>query len=111
MDTTLPYAKLAPALKRAVNKAVINGWYLDGMLAIQVDPSGQLLFMSKGGDNWEPLALSDVLYDHDFAKALWGDEYINYIVGESHLYLVAWQYHLQQMVLADNPVEYLEENI
>lgn len=48
----------------------------------------------------------EVIFDHSFAKALWGE-------AAAGMPLVAyeWQYHLQQMVIAGNPINYLGENI
>lgn len=50
------------------------------------------------GENIAILAafsLSEILYDHEFARCLWGD---------------VWQIHLQQMVVAPNVVDYLRSN-
>ena len=58
----------------------------------------------------------ELIYNHDFAKALWGEKLTNPI----HIYengnmakvqQTAWQYHLQRMVIADNPIQYLKDNI
>jgi hypothetical protein len=64
----------------------------------------------------------ELIVNHDFARALWGDavltneqvrlqslwsgydEYPNFD-GEP------WQYHLQQLVLSDDPIKYLGDNI
>lgn len=51
------------------------------------------------------------------AKALWGDDYHGYSVYEksgkfSHnVHTITWRYHLQQMVIAENPIKYLGEHI
>ena len=50
-----------------------------------------------------------LIYSHDFARALWGKEAPNdycKIVGVD-----MWQFHLQQMVVADDPIAYLGEHI
>ena len=51
------------------------------------------------------------LYTHDFAKSLWGEEehVWNYGNGE-YMQQVDWKYHLQMMIVADDYVEYLENN-
>lgn len=55
-----------------------------------------------------------LIFSHDFAKALWGEELKE---GDKYIYSVAmydikhWQYHLQQMVLESNPLEYLKKFI
>lgn len=57
-----------------------------------------------------------VIFNHDFAKALWGEEYIGWDISDVYfkkhrIASQAWQFHLQQMVIADDPIEYLGENI
>ena len=56
-----------------------------------------------------------VLFSHDFAKAVFGEEKVTYtlkyrIVGERRLpyqtNIEAWKYHLQACVISDDPVEY-----
>lgn len=62
------------------------------------------------------------IFSHDFAKAFWGEEmahirhgvvYVpktaaeNYSRDNDPLFPI-WQYHLQQCVLCDNPLHYLE---
>ena len=60
------------------------------------------------------------IFNHDFAKALWGEVVTteNYTGQGPDLspatYIIpkpAWQYHLQQMVIAEDPIKYLGENI
>lgn len=50
-----------------------------------------------------------LIYNHDFARALWGKEAPNNYCKLTDVDM--WQYHLQQMVVADDPVAYLGENI
>lgn len=68
--------------------------------------------------NYDPLQL---IFRHDFAKALWGDKPPKYTVVYEWAELdglrklkqaiSTWEFHLQQMVIADDPIEYLGENI
>lgn len=57
----------------------------------------------------------DLIYWHDFAKALWNTpRWTNPGEGvhfETYDGRSEWQYHLQQMVIADDPIKYLGENI
>lgn len=47
-----------------------------------------------------------IIFSHDFAKAFWGD----IAIPEGNRgQLLAWQYHLQQMVLEEDPIKYLEQ--
>jgi len=83
---------------------------------------------------------TDILYSHDFAKTIWGEEiYFDKdnldvsMVGDkyeeqdfmavrgetgmgidgdpSYRQLPLWQHHLQQMVISDDPIKYLGKNI
>jgi len=61
-----------------------------------------------------------VIYNHDFAKAFWGEarvENLPPIRNEVGIVIArprgivshkGWQYHLQQMVLEEDPIKYLE---
>ena len=51
------------------------------------------------------------VFDHDFAKALWGEEDIPLPQPHDNLSQLNWAYHLQQMVLAEDPIKYLEHAI
>lgn len=95
-------------LSKAIEKAIAGGWkpnidaqdFLDG----------------------EQFTEEGFIFNHDFAKALWGEykpEEIpigrpadgKYPDNLTHRGLRKWQYHLQQMVIADDPIKYLGENI
>lgn len=100
-------------LEKAIQKAVARGW----------KPLGNLM----GG---ETLAVEEIIYNHDFAKALWGKgepdfwnlrgvksgrkghgsaQVLKETEGEK--FIPEWQFHLQQTVLADDPIKYLGKNI
>lgn len=69
------------------------------------------------------------IFNHEFAKALWGEEECKYCIekysddktpethfahnidGDYNYEIPAWQYHLREMVIAENPIKYLGENI
>lgn len=72
----------------------------------------------------------EIIYSHDFGKAFWGEEFtkkekngytflvLAYYPGDDMLELSdpgcvwfrgkRWQYHLQQMVISEDPIKYLE---
>lgn len=71
----------------------------------------------------------DLIYRKDFAKALWGEE-LQHLQGLFTPYstfngevtehdvqvddlwsIPNWQHHLQQMVIADDPIKYLQESL
>ncbi len=96
-------------LEKAIQKAMDNGWRSPlpraEMLASYID----------GGDDY--YQLEPLIYNHDFAKALWGEEPAYGWSGDvvpkkpDETAEPLWQYHLQRMVIADDPIEYLGENI
>ncbi len=53
----------------------------------------------------------------DFAKALWGDnpqrllDQYEPLDESGQVSLTAWEYHLQNMVIADDPIAYLGDNL
>jgi hypothetical protein len=91
-------------LEKAIQKAVDGGW--DGT----PDPYGET-------------SIYDLIFNHDFAKALWGEAHTSdrMPLPNEHGYEGSitpstpvtrlWEYHLQQMVIADDPIEYLGENL
>ena len=115
-------------LKKAIEKAVKNGW-TEGELTI--------FFMDKMGYSKE-LAYG-VIFSHSFAKAFWGEEWVGMKTGrtfeqywkeEKEFYTIelgmtkdeveydfdtsdriqlAWCYHLQQIVLKEDKLKYLEK--
>lgn len=71
-------------------------------------------------DHIEDYDYSGLIFDHDFAKALWGEpqpSIIKRLSDEDGEYDAAvdsnigWQRHLQQMVIADDPIAYLGANL
>lgn len=86
-------------LQKAIEKAVKNGFKHEQMTID--DPewlANQLL------DTWNE---SFLIFNHDFAKAFWGDRFIREIgIGIGN---PAWRYHLQQMVLEEEPLKYLRK--
>ena len=82
---------------------------------------GDVMFDDVRKDSWAMLDTYDcynLLFSHDFAKAFWGE-------GSSWLHEVAksvskqdeaetmkdWEVNLQQMVLEENPIDYLRKFI
>ena len=59
----------------------------------------------------------DFLFNKDFAKALWGSDNFGEIietedgVDKKVRDVPEWEYRLQQMVVADNPIDYLGDNL
>ena len=97
-------------LEKAIQKAIEGGWAVP-----EVDPcvtAKQILdwyevgSMSTNEDNYLLF-----IYSHDFAKALWGEEGYYRFDGDTLDTPTKWQYHLQQIVIAPDPIKYLEEHL
>ena len=108
-------------LKKAILKAVKGGW----KEPIDIKPS------KSGGIDYNIFLASincvpPCIYNHDFAKAFWGDEEFGWFSGYNEwskfekrdlredsdlteLRLKEWQYHLQQLVLREEPLKYIEK--
>lgn len=117
-------------LEKAIQKAIEGGWHtrnfctLKGNYKHPEDSEFHDLFGS-----WHNISPLDIIFNHDFAKALWGEKKIvisevyapaddeDYYTFNDHNTPIsqevetAWQYHLQQMVIAEDPIQYLGENL
>lgn len=114
-------------LEKAIQKAIDGGWkfagnnneatievkYRDGYFGN--DPYF-LVDWHMPTDNSER-SVFDVIFNHDFAKALWGEgDSENHTMTEDSLLVIyhshtGWQYHLQMMVIAPDPIKYLGEHL
>ena len=81
-------------LERAIAKAVKGGFPVGGM-----------------GDATAPLSSYGYIFNHDFAKALWGIDPGVVTSSDPLLMTDRWVRHLQQMVVAEDPIVYLGGNI
>lgn len=91
-------------LTKAIEKAIDGGWQFDWV--------GKKIIRVHGlkGDEFFDVTLPYFIFNHDFAKALWGEEVWGHMYLP-HLKKLAWQYHLQMMVIAPDPIKYLAANI
>ncbi len=120
-------------LAEAINRAVNGGWkypFQANCYTIRKHVKSKPEVIAFGfKENWQDgqrlkgqWSIPELIFNHDLAKALWGKEKQNYApIGllegwddDDFLYddiKETWQYHLQQMVIADDPIKYLGENI
>lgn len=95
-------------LKKAIEKAEKNGW---GSRWFGRPLSKCNLEFSVSSD-WATIldmdnftdcrfSIKNVIFSHDFAKAFWGEELEGWPPTD-------WETHLQQMVLEEEPLKYLE---
>lgn len=97
-------------LQKAIEIAIDNG-------LTEPQRSGviRVLFIING----KMVSERDLIFSHDFAKAFWGwhcsenrTEYVTYSNGAvEQEAVINWMYHLQQMVLEENPIDYLRKFI
>ena len=106
-------------LKKAIEKAVRN------LPNKRLDKWSVLAFVNKENkfkcSEIEKEDIFNIIFDHDFAKAFWGEEEVaHYTVtiatkngGEQDYSRIfnSYKHHIQQMVLEENPIKYLEQFI
>jgi hypothetical protein len=121
-------------LRKAIRKAADNGWpglsNANGLSLIYYPVAEDLLngweydednhFFSIGAwSDYESINLEAIIYNHNFARALWGDKEVHHYDlvdlrngGKSEtVNKPIWHYHLQRMVVADDPIAYLGEHL
>lgn len=110
-------------LEKAIQKAIDGGWKdLNSQVPIQMRNYAdqvRIVKMSTNDDGMvgsEPFGLNEIIFNHDFAKALWGSEPmcpdLGETVDEGHYGAIPWfEYHLQQMVISEDPIGYLGDNL
>lgn len=87
-------------LKAAWEKAIDKGFVpIDNKHVIVTDNRTDIRF---GYESW--------IYDHDFARALWGEE-VDWYDTNDDSFMPRWKGHLQEMVVADDPIAYLKDHI
>lgn len=97
-------------LEKAIQKAIDGGWH--GRLDKTVI-SGTWVVAGGLHIKLDGAPPKEVLYDHSFAKTLWGAETLSPNYGDMEMLNepdYAWEHHLQQMVIAPDPIKYLGDN-
>lgn len=97
-------------LEKAIQKAIAGGW---DWSKIWTGQDYILEYLIESPQTY--------IFNHDFAKSLWGKQETKPGIGKDYSGATGgygqritnhgWQYHLQQMVVADDPIKYLGENI
>lgn len=120
-------------LEEAIKKAVDGGWQKLGKYRIAGMPLKahkehcKFPVIENGMAYNQEVDHYRYIFSHEFAKALWGEEDTTDELFAKRKYPMGtggcngdkndwhegtvWQYHLQQMVLAEDPIKYLKENI
>lgn len=102
-------------LQALIQKAIENGWDVPPIFSV-IDNSNEDVIMfditfsaDEEWAGWEP-SLNTVLFSHDFARALFGEEsdgteFVEGMFGEQPK--LRWKYHLQQAVISEDPIDYM----
>jgi hypothetical protein len=109
-------------LEKAIQKAIDNGWntqikYDNIALGKNWEVVGHANYRGLHVDTgMDEVSVEQIIFNQGFAKALWGEKrfnwsYPSYEGNTAYLERAAWEYHLQHMIISDNPIKYLEENI
>jgi hypothetical protein len=110
-------------LKKAIEKAVKNGFKFEDLaqdlLSFQ---NGYIENVSWNGDLYPTdlgrgyqANLYPLIFSHSFAKAFWGEKHyreegiVEFIVNNRGDFIPEWKHHLQQMVIEEEPLKYLEK--
>lgn len=109
-------------LEKAIQKAIDGGWTsgkyeLDSLhnppKIKPADDSDNKILQLITNNIMFKMARDRVIFNHAFAKALWPEpkDVAERINRKNGGFIPSWQYHLQQMVISDDPIKYLGENI
>lgn len=74
-------------------------WYLDN---------------GKQEEDNKDICIRDIIFDREFAKAFWGYEKValrDWNLCNDNPLIEAWKYHLQQIILEEEPLKYLEKHL
>ncbi len=90
-------------LNRVIDKAILHGY--DGPDIESLGGIGRLLDYTN---------YYSLIFRHDFAKAIWGEEekWLSYdgvhATGET---FILWKWWLKQMVISNDPLDFLDKNM
>jgi len=109
-------------LEKAIQKAIDGGWTGDLADKVKSCADEDIELLIEGWRNIHHLEPVNFIFDHNFAKAIWGDKQVEIAQSTKHLKLKGkftrsvpghegWQYHLQNMVIANDPIKYIGANL
>jgi hypothetical protein len=104
-------------LQKAIEMAIENGYDKELKFVADFKENNPFVIVFRLDRETDPTDLNTVIFSHDFAKAFWGEgfdpeitEYVEYPNGAVEQEgVISWVYHLQQMVLEENPIDYLRK--
>lgn len=106
-------------LQVAVTRAIENGWTIGGVITNKTEITEESFDVLLAYIKRE-YSIRDIVFDHGFAKAFWGEGWVCWkdgiwqectekqqFMSDSAFVYRDWQYHLQQMVLEEDLIRYL----
>lgn len=101
-------------IEKSMKKVLDNGFekgFKDGYLGQE---DSRYFLTWTNGPSVKKFDIATIIFSHDFAKAFWGEKYGNFIVTDMtgkgcNLQDRSWIYHLQNMVVCEDPIKYLEK--
>ena len=87
-------------IQKAVEKAIKNGWEVNRG-AFWIEGNEVLFSNMQTSDDIIKMSFSQVIFNHDFAKAFWGIN-IHWLDKQKIWAVPEWQFHLQQTSILEN---------
>lgn len=105
-------------LKKIVRRSISNGWRFPGMkkkitedqiekLDISVTEENRIIFVDGGIWVMFEIGVNELLFSKKFAKPYWGEEIVDW---HDSVDMPKFEYHLQGVVISDNPIDYYYDN-
>ncbi len=100
-------------LKKAIEKAVKGGWKHTFSFMGRTQGIKDIYGVCLGDDGKLNKTHMSIIFSHSFAKAFWGEEYVEVGVGSDKPVALQkeWRANLQKMALAKDRIKYLEKFI
>lgn len=110
----------AEKLEALVRKAVENGW--QGLSDWEFDLDSPELIAKEAFDKYVPYNHLDIIFSHDFARALFGDKRIPYSfdepehtsfqeMGMTTFHRPAFEVRLMAAVISKDPIDYYYQTV
>lgn len=102
-------------LEKAIQKAIDGGfkpWFVSEALETSWRVSSSLYIIEeffKLKKKYRHFNYQAIIFNHDFVKALWPDDGKRFETPDG--VVKDWHYHLQLMVIAEDPIKYLGQNL
>lgn len=102
--------------QKAIEKAIDNKLFFNSnkITNFNLDAKRYIWIFWYNKDNGEERDKMDILrliFSHEFAKAFWKYNLIKNPNDKDGKMIKSWKYHLQQMVIEEEPIKYLEQFI